>query len=46
MVDNNKLIVNFHELDDKNGTDKITGSMPLLLLKSQGEEEFLIFGCT
>lgn len=33
-------------MDHKNGRELLVGSMPLLLMKREGEEEFLIFGCT
>ena len=40
------MMVNYYEVDDKHGTDKLTGSTPLILFKREGEEEFLVFGCT
>lgn len=40
------MMVNYYEVDDKYGTDKLTGSTPLTLFKREGEEEFLVFGCT
>lgn len=40
------MMVNYYEVDDKYGNDKLTGSTPLILFKREGEEEFLVFGCT
>ena len=40
------MMVNYYEVDDKHVTDKLTGSTPLILFKREGEEEFLVFGCT